>query len=115
MNKKGSRFDKTSLEKKLKAQSTIEFSLAFVVSLLFLILTCNLFVWLNHNVVARQMAYEGSRVSSGTAAQRGSWTSYNSTTNTTTYGHSIAGNGGLGNTSFYAPKVMNLTKPGGIN
>jgi hypothetical protein len=45
-----------------KAQATIEFSLAFVTAILFLVLTCNLFVWLNHTLVRRQRAYEESRV-----------------------------------------------------
>ncbi len=45
-----------------KAQSSIEFSIAFVVAILFLILTCNLFVWFNHCLVGRQVAYEETRV-----------------------------------------------------
>ncbi|MFC1657760.1 hypothetical protein ACFL1D_00025 [Candidatus Omnitrophota bacterium] len=44
-----------------RAQASIEFSVAFVCTILFLILTCNLFVWINHNIVKRQMAYEDTR------------------------------------------------------
>jgi hypothetical protein len=46
-----------------KAQSTIEFSFTFVIAMLLLFLICNLFVWLNHNVISRQLAYEATRVS----------------------------------------------------
>ena len=46
---------------KNKAQASIEFTIAFVCTILFLILTCNLFVWLNHCLVRRQVAYENSR------------------------------------------------------
>jgi|GEM_PF-2087994 len=46
---------------KTKAQATIEFSIAFVCAIVFLILTCNLFVWLNHCLVRRQVAYGDSR------------------------------------------------------
>ncbi len=46
-----------------QAQSTIEFSFTFVIAMLLLFLTCNLFVWLNHNVISRQLAYEATRVS----------------------------------------------------
>jgi hypothetical protein len=50
---------------KNRAQATIEFSLAFIMAILFLLLTCNLFVWLNHCVVGRQAAYEKTRVEAG--------------------------------------------------
>ena len=46
---------------KTKAQATIEFSIAFVCAIVFLILTCNLFVWLNHCLVRRQVEYGNSR------------------------------------------------------
>jgi hypothetical protein len=47
------------------AQSSIEFSIAFVCSIVFVILTCNLFVWMNHCLVGRQVAYENTRVEAG--------------------------------------------------
>lgn len=56
---------------KKKAQSSIEFSIAFVCSILFLILTCNLFVWLNHCLTKRQVAYENSRVEAGSNSNPG--------------------------------------------
>ena len=45
-----------------KAQASIEFSIAFALALLLMILSCNLFVWLNHNIVQRQREYELTRV-----------------------------------------------------
>ena len=44
-----------------KAQSSIEFTLAFVCTILFIVLTCNLFVWFNHCLSRRQVSYENSR------------------------------------------------------
>lgn len=73
-----------------KAQSSIEFSIAFVMAILFLILSCNLFVWLNHNIVQRQRSYEKSRLVEG-----------------------YAGNPRPPETNFYTPKRMNLFVPGG--
>jgi len=46
---------------KTKAQATIEFSIAFVCAIVFLILTCNVFVWLNHCLVERQVEYGNTR------------------------------------------------------
>lgn len=43
------------------AQSTIEFSMAFILAVLFLFLSCNLFVWFNRNIVQRQKEYERTR------------------------------------------------------
>ena len=43
-----------------KAQSTIEFTLAFVLTCLFIVLTCSVFVWMNHCLVMRSRAYEDS-------------------------------------------------------
>ncbi len=57
--------------KENKAQSSIEFSLAFIVAILFLVLTCNLFVWLNHNMVARQMGYEQTRKAAASTSEPG--------------------------------------------
>jgi len=50
---------------KLRAQSSIEFSVAFVSTLLFLVLTVNLFVWFNHCIVRRQRAFEDTRTPAG--------------------------------------------------
>lgn len=74
--------------RKNKAQASIEFSIAFVLALLFMILSCNLFVWLNHNIVRRQRAYEDSRFDAANI-------------NTP------------GKLDFYTPKEMNLLSPGG--
>jgi len=52
---------KNYFKRKILAQVTIEFSIGCVLALLFLYLTCNLFVWLNHSLVARQRGYEDSR------------------------------------------------------
>jgi hypothetical protein len=56
------------------AQSTIEFSICFVIALLFLILTCNLFVWLNHAMVDRQRRYETTRIAATQPATVGTTT-----------------------------------------
>jgi uncharacterized protein (UPF0333 family) len=53
------------------AQSAIEFSLAFILVILFLILTGNLFVWLNHNLVQRQSKYEATRVQAASPSSPG--------------------------------------------
>lgn len=49
------------IKSKVRAQASIEFSLALVTSVLFLVLTCNLFVWCSRSIVQRQVAYERSR------------------------------------------------------
>ena len=51
-----------------KAQSSIEFSLAFVITLLFLVLTCRLFVWFGGSMIRRQLAYEDSRTEAGSTS-----------------------------------------------
>lgn len=56
---------------RIKAQASIEFSIAFICAILFLILTCNLFVWLNHCLVRRQVNYEDSRVDAASNADPG--------------------------------------------
>lgn len=47
---------------KKKGQASIEFSLGLIIAILFLLLTCNLFVWFNRCLIRRQLAYENSRV-----------------------------------------------------
>lgn len=76
------------------AQATIEFSLAFVTAILFLVLTCNLFVWLNHTLVRRQRAYEESRVIAAKSSDIG---------------------GDPGKLNFYTRQTVNLFTPGGYN
>lgn len=49
----------------VRAQATIEFGIALILVVLFLFLSANLFVWLNRNVVQRQVAYENTRVVAG--------------------------------------------------
>ena len=77
-----------SINSAIKAQSSIEFSLALISAVLFLVLTCNFFVWCGHTIVQRQVAYEASRVNA-------------------------ASNNNPGQLSFYAPSAMNLLKSGG--
>jgi len=62
---------KLYIKRKIKAQSSLEFAFGFVTSLLFLYLSCNLFVWLNHNIVQRQRAYEQTRTSATRTASPG--------------------------------------------
>ena len=73
---------------KIKAQSTIEFSIGFIAAILFLVLTCNLFVWFNHCLVRRQRAYEDSRVRATTT-------------------------GNPGQENFYTPPRLNVFRSGG--
>lgn len=49
-----------------KAQASIEFSLAFVIAILFLVLTARVFVWFGGTLLRRQIAYENTRVVAGT-------------------------------------------------
>ena len=51
------------VEIKDRAQSTIEFTVAFVAAILFLVFTCNVFVWMNRSLLDRQIAYEDTRTS----------------------------------------------------
>lgn len=46
---------------KVKAQVSLEFTVAFICTILFLIGTVQLFVWFGSNIVQRQKAYENSR------------------------------------------------------
>ncbi len=59
------------LNSNARAQATIEFSLAFMLILLFLVLTARLFVWFNGGMLRRQLAYEESRVLAGTSNVEG--------------------------------------------
>lgn len=56
-----------------KGQSSIEFSLAFIVALLFLVFTCRVFVWFGGNLFRRQAAYEDSRLEAGRPKDTGWW------------------------------------------
>lgn len=84
------------INKRKQAQSTIEFTISFVITLIFVVLTCNLFVWLNHCLVRRQRAYEETRVRAG----RGLETRDN-----------IVGNPGEAN--FYTPPRLDVFSSGG--
>jgi len=86
-----------------KAQATIEFTLAFVTAILFLVLTCNLFVWLNHDLVRRQRAYEESRVRAASGTMQ----------HFIVEGTTVTGD--PGKLDFYRRKPMNLFTPGGYN
>ena len=44
-----------------RGQSTLEFTMVFTITILFVILTANIFVWINHNMVRRQVEYEQTR------------------------------------------------------
>ena len=56
---------------KQKGQSSIEFSIAFVVTILFLVLTARLFVWFGGSLVRRQLQYEDTRREAGQPASAG--------------------------------------------
>jgi hypothetical protein len=61
---------KTYFKIGILAQSTIEFTIGFVMAILFLYLTSNLFVYLNHSMIARQQAYENTRVEAASSPTR---------------------------------------------
>ncbi len=61
------------LNKSHKGQATIEFALAFIITLLFLVLTCRVFVWFGGNLLRRQVAYDKSRVEAGGGLTTGWW------------------------------------------
>ena len=89
MNRQEICLKKSYFNKKVKAQSSIEFSIALILAVLFMVFSSNLFVWLNHNIVQRQRGYENTRISS---------------TNNNTPGR----------LDFYPrPATMNLFSPGG--
>lgn len=72
-----------------KAQSTLEFTMVFVITLLFVVLTVNLFVWFNHCMVRRQVEYENSRTSSVSTQ--------------------------VGKSDFFTPPELNAFIPGGYS
>lgn len=71
------------------AQATLEFTLVFVITLLFVLLTVNLFVWFNHCMVRRQVAYEETR--------------------------SMRDSSQVGKTDFFQPPKLNVFAPGGYS
>ncbi len=67
------------LNKGYKGQASIEFSLAFIIAILFLVLTCRVFVWFGGSLLRRQVAYEDTRVEAG-SSNRGRLDFYQSPT-----------------------------------
>ena len=53
---------------KVKAQSTLEITVALVAVFILLLGSTKILVWLNERMVLRQEAYESSRVAAGKAA-----------------------------------------------
>ena len=72
-----------------KAQATIEFTFVFVITLLFILLTVNVFVWLNHCMVRRQVGYEETRTDAGTPPI-------------------VDGKGDLDKSDFFTPPQLNI-------
>ena len=72
-----------------KGQATIEFTLAFVVTILLIVLTANVFAWVNHCIVRRQVAYENSRTLAGSSGSN------------------------VGKSDFFTPPKLNVFKLGG--
>jgi len=70
-----------------QAQASLEFTLGFVITILLVVLTANVFVWLNHCVVRRQVEYENSR--------------------------SEAGRTNVGKSDFFTPPKLNVFVSGG--
>lgn len=60
-----------------KAQASLEFTMVFVITILFIVLTVNVFVWLNHCVVSRQVEYEETRSEAGSDTNVGKSDFYN--------------------------------------
>jgi heme/copper-type cytochrome/quinol oxidase subunit 2 len=85
-----------------KAQASLEFSLVFVITLLFVVLTVNVFAWLNHTMVGRQRAYEDTRSEAG------------STEGTTFFGLITTRPGDPGRNDFYERPPLNVFSPGGV-
>jgi len=73
-----------------KAQASLEFTLVFVITLLFIVLTVNVFIWLNHCMVGRQVGYEDTRSEAGTPEDTL-----------------------VGKTDFYTRPDLNVFAPGG--
>lgn len=87
---------------KIKAQSSIEFTISFIITILFLIFTCNLFVWFNHCLVGRQKAYENTRVEAGDGRDQ-----------TILFGLITIKQGNPGKEDFYTPPKLSVFSPGG--
>ena len=51
-----------------RAQASLEFTMVFVITILFIVLTVNVFVWLNHCMVSRQVEYEKTRSEAGSSS-----------------------------------------------
>lgn len=83
--------------RRIKAQASIEFTIAFVSTIIFLILACNLFVWFNHNLVRRQVAYENTRVKAGRGRPASVWYLP----------------GEPGKADFFTPPPLDIFSPGG--
>ena len=86
-----------------KAQATIEFTMVFVITLLFILLTANVFVWLNHCMVGRQLAYEETRTDAGSP-------NIYLDENEHTIKHGSPGRG-----DFFTPPNLNIFALGGID
>lgn len=85
---------------KKRAQSTIEFTIGFIITILFLILTCNLFVWFNNCLVSRQRAYENTRVEAADGRVPSWWEFWREQPNP-------------GKDDFYTPPTLSIFSKGG--
>ena len=56
-----------------RAQASLELTLAMIGALLLLFGSLKVFLWLNERIIARQIAYERSRVQAGTDASVVQW------------------------------------------
>lgn len=74
-----------------KAQSTLEFTLAFIMLLLLIVFTANVFVWINRSIVGRQAAYEESRSVAAWNIEED-----------------------IGKSDFYTPQKLDVFSPGGV-
>ena len=59
-------------DSKIKAQVTIEFTIALICLVLLLTGTANMFAWFANTIIGRHRAYEDSREKAGTASTTGS-------------------------------------------
>lgn len=82
-----------------QAQATLEFTLVFVITILFVVLVANVFVWLNYCMVGRQVAYEQTRSEAGSTAEKFLWF--------------VIRRGDPGKDDFYTPPKLNVFAPGG--
>ena len=55
-------------DSKVKAQVTIEFTIALICLVLLLAGTANMFAWFANTIIGRHRAYEASRTSAGTGS-----------------------------------------------